>query len=191
VLRLSDRREFWRRDKVEPASLSPDGRYVAAIKPDGTLVVWELPAGKKVWRQTGIPAKITVKNDDDDDVLVPNVQRIAFGARGDRVALDFKKAASRAWELPGGRELAKDEAASLAEPGAGLSYATAVSADGRWKAETNGPEIMITDIHANREVAKATHDADPDADGNVLEDLEFSGDGQHLLTGSRDKTVRI
>jgi WD40 repeat protein len=191
VVDAASGRELWRRDRIQTADLSADGRFMAAVLKDDALVVWEVASGKEVLRQAGIPHLITEQDVNDEDTIMSNVEKIVFATQSDRVALAFRKTPPRGWELPGGRELSQADAGTLAKAPADTPLRTATSADGRWKARAKDDEVTITDTVTQRDVATIRHDAAPTKPENAIQDFQFSHDGRFLLTGSEDSTVRI
>jgi WD40 repeat protein/energy-coupling factor transporter ATP-binding protein EcfA2 len=189
----ADGRELWSRAGVDQAAISPDGRLVVATLPDDSIHAWDIGSGHDAWQHKGVPAKTTDTDDDDDEIIVPNVQRVFFLASGDRVAVVQRKGGLRAWRVDGGQELPPADLKGISAVELG-GPADARSADGRYFATTRTASdhgVDVTDVSSGRVLATIRHDADPNPDRNFVSDMVFTADGRFLLTAGGDATARI
>jgi WD40 repeat protein len=191
IWNVTDLREIWSADNLQAAALSPDGRFVVSAGPDDALRAWDLASGKEAWRVAGVNAKVTVKDEDEDDVLRPGVMSLAFSVDGRQVAARLLNRKLRAFEASNGREMA--EGWPVHAPGGSwdLPPLETFSPDGTLRAVANDSQVRISRTDGDRELTIVRHDADPDPTRNSVVALSFSPDGRFLVTGSQDRTARV
>ena len=184
-------REIWNGSGLQAAALSPDGRLVVGAGPDDAIRAWDLASGKGAWHVGGVNAKVTVKDDEGDDVLRPGVMSVAFTGDGQHVAVRMLNGNPRVFEATSGRELTGALAAQDRGGNSSLPPLAVVSPDGTLRAAVNDSQVRISRIDGDRELALVRHDADPDLNKNGVVAVVFSPDGRYLLTGGFDRTARV
>jgi WD40 repeat protein len=169
------------KDWVLGLSMTPDGKTLVSGDDKGTVIVWDLAAGKETrrWSLKGWAWALAVSPDGKSALI------------SERVPLVFDSGAKsglKIWNVQTG-EIKTDLGKEMKERMSAAAY----SADGKWLAVCRGGE-------ANGLSGKVTL-LDPATGNKVREtspghldgatDLAFHPDGKHIFSAGRDTTVKI
>jgi RNA polymerase sigma factor (sigma-70 family) len=175
-------------------AMSPDGRTLAATRPEGEVLWWDVIAGKEI--------ATTTPPDPKPNQRYNAIDALAFSPDGRRLACD----------LPNGRLAVLDVAARKElwrvgfptdPPGADYSKGVAFSADGRhvarglrvWdrKGERLEYTLQVLDADTGRQVKAAPFSEGKYGKGDVPEvsDLCYTPDGRYLVVLSRSGRVQV
>jgi WD40 repeat protein len=184
---------------------SADGRTLASAGADHVIKLWELPDGARARattsRSSAAARRIRVR---ELGLLVghtSHVYSVAFSADGTRLISGSNDRTMRIWDVPGRRSLAIVPAHS--------AKVLAVACDPRGELVASSAEdgsVRVWSLRGLRASPNPDRDRSENAAG-VVPDLElwaslqghslgvpalkFSPDGEDLLTGSWDRTVRL
>lgn len=167
---------------VVAVAFSADGKRVATSGEDSTIHIWDGEAGQIVDALTGAGGPVRVLAFVDQKQLV--------SAGDDQTAIVWD--ANPAWKLTARLGAAADNPLDLAKsPFIFRVLSLAFSPDGKMLATGGGEpsrsgELFLWDL-ATKQIAKRL----PDAHSDTVFDIEFSRDGQKILTGAADKFVKI
>jgi WD40 repeat protein len=157
-------RTFAQAAGVNAVALSPDGTRLAGAGRDGAIKIWNTADGKQLFNLTGHTGPIT---------------GVSFSGNGQLLASSGSDRTMRLWNLTNGQAIGTVEAhatpvrAVVLAPGANAAYTAAE--DGTLK-------CWALPILAPRNLP--TH-------GDAVTSVAISPDGQWVVTGSTDKTVRL
>jgi WD40 repeat protein/transcriptional regulator with XRE-family HTH domain len=191
-----------RSSSADSVDFSPDGKYIVSGSSDKTARVWEVGTGKEIARMTH-----------DHYVL-----SVAFSPNGNYVASGSEDGTARVWEAMTGKEVARmtheegvrgvafspngKHAISRSGRDTDLIWEVSTgklvrtnseivttdhqdfSRDGRYEVTADDIVARVIDTATGKEVARMTHD-------EWVSSVAFSPDGIQVVSGSRDKTVRV
>ncbi|GAF96452.1 unnamed protein product, partial [marine sediment metagenome] len=146
---------------------SPDGRHLACVGDDGSIVLYDAEKGVRVrsWQHEGV--KVSLTEDPNQGV------NVAWHPDGRQLAsTSIKVSTVRIWDISTGDELSSFEAGCAA----GSNTAVAWSPDGQRLAVGGGGSVEIWDRVGWRRL----HTIEADA-----RHLGWSHDGRYLATGSK------
>jgi WD40 repeat protein len=143
---------------------SPGIRTLAAVGEDGHVHVWEVATGKKLARL---------------DARQGRGSSLAFSPGGNILAAVGTDEVLRLWELPGGKEIHR------CTDQEGRRILCCFSPDGTMLAWAGGEKIHLWDLAARKDAGRlAGHPA-------RTEWIAFDRGGKTLVSGGRDRTVRV
>jgi WD40 repeat protein len=169
------------KDWILGLSQTPDGKTLVSGDDKGTVIVWDLPAGKEVrrWTLKGWAWGLAVSPDGQSALIAERVPLVFdSGSRSDL----------KLWNVQTGQvkaELGKDIKERMA--------AAAYSADGKWLAVCRGGEanglsgkVTLLDPASGKKIRETSPGH---LDGAT--DLAFHPDGKHIFSAGRDTLVKI
>ena len=160
-------------DATFSVAFSPDGQRIVTGSFDKTAMVWDAATGRKLLTLIG---------------HTDNVEAVAFSADGQQILTGSPDKTVRLWDANTGRE-------RVQVPG----HLAALSPDGRKIASTGGfvmvggslhdsdaaNIVTVWDVAGRQELVRLKGHSD------VILSVDFSPDGQRILTGSRDTTAKV
>jgi WD40 repeat protein/predicted Ser/Thr protein kinase len=150
---------------VDHASLSPDGRRLATASADGTANVWSLDSGERL-----APPLLHTSR----------VMQVVFSPDGRQLATQESGGFARLWNLDSGQP------AAPAIPHRSAPYEPiAFSPDGTLMAVPGWESVAVADLTRSNAPTRILAGTGP------VHGLEFSTDGQRLVSGGRDGRVQI
>jgi WD40 repeat protein/predicted Ser/Thr protein kinase len=151
---------------VHALAFSPDGKYLASGSSE-TVKVWDATTGKQIAALAG------PQNARDHG--------LAFSPDSRRLACADEEMRLKLWDSATGQQ----QAFASSEGSYWTTDSLTFSRDGRLLASTNGNDIKLWTVAAGKEF-RTLH-----AHTAVVTCLAFSADGQRLVSGSADETVRV
>lgn len=142
---------------------SPDGKSLSASGSLGVFHTWSLDSGRLV--------RPLAKPDANEAGTAKR------SAKGDRIVLGRQKSMS-VWDAKSGRRLW-----SVRPTHAVNGYDLAISPDGRLAVHSSG-SLVVWDVESGKPVWKRNHP-------HTTDSVNFSPDGEFLVTGGRDGSIRI
>ena len=156
-------------DYVRSVAFSGDGKRIASSS-NKEMMVRNAKTGDLLWKAP--PEKTPI--------------RIAFSPDAQTV-VSARSSTVMVWNADKGTRVERDAKCISAvrfTSSSGYSYNTALSPDGRWRADTTGNEVRIFDLQTGQAVDAYQHT------GNV-DSVAFSPDSKRVLSASRDETIQV
>lgn len=154
---------------IESASYSPDGERIATLNCDGPnrsdcrliwVRLWDVANGALLWRKPGHTGHGTGAS-------------VAFSPDGFQIVTTSDDGAARVWDAATG-----DQVLMLNDPASGRMYSAAFSPNSKQIVTSGYAEVKLWDASPSRiPITIIAHD-------EPLSSLDFSSDGQRLLTSS-------
>jgi WD40 repeat protein len=161
--------------EVRGVAFHPDGKRLAAVCTNQTVVVWDLATGKVVWRRDETTADRMPPYGDWSTPIW-----IAFSPDGERLATGRNDGTVSVWETRAYQEVFRLKSHFM--PVRGVAF----SPDGRRLASSSEDGIVkLWDLATGRE-ERTLHDH-----AHCVRCVAFSPDGQRLATASTDETVKL
>ena len=148
--------------EVMGLAYSPDGKLLATIAEDSSIIIWDTASGTSV---------INVPSGE----LFQNVPRsVSFSPDGTRLAGGYSNNQAKVWEVATGKELL------VLEGHTDLVIGVTFSPDGKWIATASWDQITkVWDANTGQEVLTL------DGQNDLVNDVAFSPDGKYLATAGR------
>ncbi len=186
------------RAEVEGVAFSPDGRRLITWAEDDSARLWEVATGREIavlrhqdWvlGKRDTPIRHARFSPDGRRVLTLSLARYQYGSRSGSAG-GLRPTAS-VWDAATGTKVASWRIPDTDSPQQGdVSYpghVAAFSADGSRVVLTAGglPAVRVWEVDTGRELlALEGHEA-------AVLTVDYSPDGQHVVTGSLDRTARV
>lgn len=155
-------------EKVEAAVFSQDGKYLATVAHDNTVVVWEVDTGQKAF---SIPHK--VKTTRFARFLTP----VSFSPDGKHLATASGNIVG-VWDVSSGREVTRIVHG-------GQVTKIEFTSDGKYLATAGRDNAArVWEAASGKQFQLVTH-------AGFVNSVAFSPDGKYLATGSADNTARL
>jgi hypothetical protein len=175
--------------RIRDIAASRDGRVLIGIPPavPHVLIVWDVERGTGEEVTLPAPARTIdgeserpgTEREDDAGPFDRLVAAVAISDDG-KVAMRASHSRVSVWHV------ADKRGRTWARPRAARWSSVALAPARQWMAAgLPGGQISIIDLERNSEVARLSHD------GVAVTALAFSGDGEMLVTGGSDGTVRM
>jgi WD40 repeat protein len=193
-------RQFTSAGTQTPEPQTEQEALMEKLMSGATLSRKDYKALAKAQKQGRMPMQAMVRNPSIDDMMgsMDLARALVFSADGQTlVALGNRQ---RVWEVETGRKLGKvapkwidasqaDAYSELAEtqfdPDVGLSAGVAMSPDSRVLARAKGNRIVLSDVATEAELGELSGHV------SAVTTLVWSANGQMIVSGSRDGTVRV
>jgi WD40 repeat protein len=161
---------------IRAVVFSPDSQYLASASMDGLVKLWDAKLRSAI-EKTGLPKPLRTFPVRSPGVCV----NVAFSPDGKRIAIGDTEYTVKIWEVETGKELATLRGHS------GDVYTVAFSPlDGRWVASAGEDStVKVWDSHSGKLIRSFRGHT------GLVNSLAFTLDGQRLVTGSRDRTVKF
>jgi WD40 repeat protein len=178
VVRQFHAGEFHAKDWWRDATMTPDGRILAATRYNddhrdrNVTMVWEAATGRELLHLPFNSYFLTLSDD------------------GKRLVTDSDKGGgylAEAWEIATGKRISKIDgyaAGKKQRMPRGL-----LSPDGKLLATTGTPSLLLWDVDSGKLVA-AQEAVDPDS-GDIVKAVAFSGNGQYVAVSSVGEVLKV
>jgi WD40 repeat protein len=194
---------------VQDAGFSRDGKHLALRLRDKTVRAWEATSGREISEIDPLSFAGWVAPTDAGPFVFAakaggSVEVWGSGAAWASTPLPHPGEVTGFFASPSGAYLATvvGQEIRLWETGSARPVGStkdeayvqdlAFSPDGlHLAAVTWGPSAILMETRGAREVARLTHDANPDPKGNGVTRAEFSRDSKYVVTAGQDNTARV